>query len=356
MLHPRHTRFLVLIPCVVLVLTCACEHALRQDTSPSSVSENEALLRMTGDQAAQASASIGLNPYDPYPGGGTGDGEIGLPIIIEDPAAQLSIVGFFGGFGPYVGGQSFQVNVLVRNSGTITLFNINVYLTFGGYPYLSAPSMTGSVPLEPGLDTFSFDPGSILTATITVFLANDATTQDPVKITAFATGSNGMAFASAPPVSINIAVIAAAPQNQPPVASFTENATSVLVGETILFTSMSTDADGSIESWSWDFGDRISGNGSSCSHAYLVAGNYTVTLAVEDDGGAQVIMGQNITIINPLFNGNPNELSEEISVFDRQRTLITSNTVIFLCVLCAGFVLVSRQRRMSSRRIPDSLV
>ena len=50
--------------------------------------------------------------------------------------------------------------------------------------------------------------------------------------------------------------------------------------------SSSSDSDGTIESYSWDFGDDSSGSGETTTHAYSIAGNYTVTLTVEDDDGA----------------------------------------------------------------------
>ena len=47
----------------------------------------------------------------------------------------------------------------------------------------------------------------------------------------------------------------------------------------------STDSDGTIASYAWDFGDGSTGTGVSPSHAYAAAGLYTVTLTVTDDGG-----------------------------------------------------------------------
>lgn len=48
----------------------------------------------------------------------------------------------------------------------------------------------------------------------------------------------------------------------------------------------STDSDGTIASYLWDFGDGGSGLTVTISHSYAVAGNFSVMLAVADDKGA----------------------------------------------------------------------
>ncbi|MFQ6064779.1 MAG: PKD domain-containing protein [Candidatus Bathyarchaeia archaeon] len=74
--------------------------------------------------------------------------------------------------------------------------------------------------------------------------------------------------------------------NRPPLASFTENPTTVLTGEIIHFNaSDSYDPDGNITSYFWDFGDATDATGVNVSHAYADDGNYTVTLVVTDDDG-----------------------------------------------------------------------
>jgi hypothetical protein len=49
--------------------------------------------------------------------------------------------------------------------------------------------------------------------------------------------------------------------------------------------SRSSDPDGSIVSYVWDFGDTNSDTGASVSHTYDSAGEYVVTLTITDDGG-----------------------------------------------------------------------
>ncbi|UCH87956.1 MAG: PKD domain-containing protein [Thermoplasmata archaeon] len=75
--------------------------------------------------------------------------------------------------------------------------------------------------------------------------------------------------------------------NEPPVADAGADQT-VVISETVTFDgSGSSDPDGTIESYTWDFGDSTpAGSGVSPTHAYSTAGIYTVTLSVEDDVGA----------------------------------------------------------------------
>ncbi len=74
--------------------------------------------------------------------------------------------------------------------------------------------------------------------------------------------------------------------NQPPQAVINAP-TSGTVGETLTFDgSSSSDPDGTIDSYSWDFGDGSDPvSGDNVSHSYSTADNYTVSLTVTDDEG-----------------------------------------------------------------------
>jgi PKD repeat protein len=70
----------------------------------------------------------------------------------------------------------------------------------------------------------------------------------------------------------------------PPVAKFTENATTVLTGEVIRFNaSTSYDPDGVIVSYFWDFDDGTNALGVIVDYSYADDGTYTVTLTVTDN-------------------------------------------------------------------------
>ncbi|WP_247728329.1 PKD domain-containing protein [Halovivax limisalsi] len=75
--------------------------------------------------------------------------------------------------------------------------------------------------------------------------------------------------------------------NQPPSAGFDISPTDPAVDETITFdASASSDPDGSITSYEWDFGDGSTGSGETDTHSYSAAGEYTAELTVTDDAGA----------------------------------------------------------------------
>jgi photosystem II stability/assembly factor-like uncharacterized protein len=76
--------------------------------------------------------------------------------------------------------------------------------------------------------------------------------------------------------------------NNPPVANFT--VTPAAAGNAPfnvqLDGSGSTDSDGSVASYSWNFGDDLTGAGKTTQHLYRLPGTYTITLTVIDDNGA----------------------------------------------------------------------
>lgn len=80
--------------------------------------------------------------------------------------------------------------------------------------------------------------------------------------------------------------------NQPPTAAFTHSCTNLAC----TFTDGSTDADGTITSRSWTFGDGQTSTATNPSVTYAAAGTYPVSLTVTDSGGATHATTQNVTV------------------------------------------------------------
>jgi subtilisin len=83
--------------------------------------------------------------------------------------------------------------------------------------------------------------------------------------------------------------------NAAPVASFTYSCTDLACS----FTSTSTDVDGLISTYAWDFGDEGTSTAANPSHTYAAGGSYKVTLTVTDDDNATGSTSRTITVTAP---------------------------------------------------------
>ena len=92
-----------------------------------------------------------------------------------------------------------------------------------------------------------------------------------------------------------ITVLAPQAPNQAPTAAFVAQCTD----RTCSFIDGSTDPDGSIVGWSWDFGDGGTSSASGPSHLYGDDDSYDVTLTVTDDRGATDAVTKTVTVPLP---------------------------------------------------------
>jgi uncharacterized delta-60 repeat protein len=81
----------------------------------------------------------------------------------------------------------------------------------------------------------------------------------------------------------NQALIARLVTDSPPSAAFAVLTNPARVGEPVSFDASASGDDGTIGSYSWDFGDGSSGTGVKPSHIYISPGTHTVKLTVTDD-------------------------------------------------------------------------
>lgn len=92
------------------------------------------------------------------------------------------------------------------------------------------------------------------------------------------------------------------PLNSPPNADFSFS-TNLL---DVQFTDLSTDSDGSLVGWNWDFGDGTSSPLQHPQHAYSQAGTYDVSLVVTDDSGDSQSVTKIVSVSEEV--SNPAEL------------------------------------------------
>jgi PKD repeat protein len=83
--------------------------------------------------------------------------------------------------------------------------------------------------------------------------------------------------------------------NAPPTAAFASSCTDL----TCTFTDLSTDGDGSVVGFHWDFGNGALATTQNPSYAFASAGTYVVALTVTDDRGATGTLSQSVTVTAP---------------------------------------------------------
>lgn len=85
--------------------------------------------------------------------------------------------------------------------------------------------------------------------------------------------------------------------NQPPVAQFGYSCDALSCS---FDATGSNDPDGTVDSFSWEFGDGFSSSGSSPGHDFASPGTYTVTLTVTDNEGAEDSIQHLVTVDEPV--------------------------------------------------------
>ena len=106
---------------------------------------------------------------------------------------------------------------------------------------------------------------------------------------------------SSAPVTIKMTTVLArptttAPVNQLPVAAFTPTCTLLTCS---VDAGTSTDPDGTISSYAWQFGDTTTATGVTSSHTYGTANTYTITLTVTDNSGGSSSTTHTVTVTAP---------------------------------------------------------
>lgn len=88
-------------------------------------------------------------------------------------------------------------------------------------------------------------------------------------------------------------------EQQAPFADFIYSPLNPGTYEPVVFADQSSDSDGTVVGWSWNFGDGETSVSQNPTHQYSVAGNYTITFTVTDDDGNTNSSSQDVTIVSP---------------------------------------------------------
>ena len=110
-----------------------------------------------------------------------------------------------------------------------------------------------------------------------------------------------------------------AASGQPPVASVSATPSSGTVSLNVAFSgSGSTDPDGTIATYDWNFGDGTVASGATASHVYNTAGTYSAVLTVTDNSGMTASRSVTIT-------ANPQVVASTMRVADIAMSLVVGS-------------------------------
>ncbi len=117
--------------------------------------------------------------------------------------------------------------------------------------------------------------------------------------------------------------------NIPPVANFTWNPPNPTIQQTIQFSDLSEDIDGTIVNWTWNFGDGNISSLQDPTHYYSAINTYEVTLSVRDNVGDTASRTKTITIIpgGPVVNLNTTEYFLTIQAAINDSDTINGHTI-----------------------------
>ena len=134
--------------------------------------------------------------------------------------------------------------------------------------------------------------------------------------------------------------------NSPPSAIITTSANAEVGVPLDLDGANSTDLDGYISSYLWDFGDGTTATVSQPNHIYSMAGTYTITLQVTDNIGAISNTTTTVTITSSS-SGSSQDSEETQGGFDLLGSDIPVFVLFIPLIIVAGIIIlfVSRLKK-----------
>lgn len=121
------------------------------------------------------------------------------------------------------------------------------------------------------------------------------------------------------------------PTNSAPAAVFSTNCALL---DCSFDATASTDPDGSVVTYGWDFGDGATASDVNSSHSYVTAGDYTITLTVTDNDGATSVGTQSVSVVSSGASNNPptasfsSNCTDLICNFDAATSFDSDGTIV----------------------------
>jgi PKD repeat protein len=196
---------------------------------------------------------------------------------------------------------------VVNQTSTFTASAAGLTVTF------DASTFSGTQTTAPASFQWNFGDGTPVQTTTSVTITHVYATSGTYVVNLALLDAQGVAGKV---LSQNVTVTPLPINPAPPVAQFAAAANGLSVG---VDASLSTDADGTITTYAWNFGEPSSNtnitSGKAASHTYGATGTYTVTLVVTDNTGLTATSKQQVNIagvpnVNPIavFNFNRDAL------------------------------------------------
>ncbi len=235
---------------------------------------------------------IGDAPYTQIQGRLSNPAQDMLPLVQHQPTMVHDIAVGAVAAQPSSGrtGQTVNVTVTVSNQGTVPEA-ISVSFSYNQTIINHLPTMIPNLPaLSSVVTTIQWNTAALGLGPGTYLLRANAS---------IVPGETYTVNNVSPPTAFVLSL------NQPPTAHFSVTTNTVAGTPMTLDGSASYDPDGTIASYSWDFGDGTTALTSvaTTSHSYATAGPYTISLRVTDNEGAiSSLVSQTITASSNLPN------------------------------------------------------
>ena len=233
---------------------------------------------------ADLAAENGIVVVNSAGNSGPGEGTLGAPsdghlVIAVGAVTSSGNLSSFSSMGPSADGRikpdvaAMGTAVLVANNDSD-----NAYASFNGTSF--------SCPLAAGVAALIIEANNNLTAEQVRDIMRNSGDKNSTPDTSY---GYGLIDALA---AVNEAVEAAGGVFEPNASFAVESGTTT----TVNFTSTSTDSDGTVDSYSWDFGDNQVSEEINPSHTYSSAGTYTVTLTVTDNASLTDVVSRSVVV------------------------------------------------------------